>query len=133
MPFSRSAACSSVCPCSERCPLAEVVSAIGGKWKMRILCSLTADGALRYSDLKQKTAGITPAVLSSTLKEMEQSGLITRTEYDEVPARVEYSLTEHGRELWPILHRLVHWVRREPFDGDHAVDQIHNAEETDVR
>ena len=89
---------------------------LGGKWKMRILCSLFADGTLRYNDLKQKTTGITPAVLSSSLKQLEADGLSTRTQYSGIPVRVEYELTEYGRELWPILHQLAHWARHEKAD-----------------
>ena len=61
-------------------------------------------------------------MLSSSLKELERDGLITRKQYEEIPLRVEYSLTEHGRELWPILHRLAHWARNEEFDGGHELN-----------
>ncbi len=116
--------CAGICPCNDPCPIQEAISLIGGKWKMRILCSLTVDGKLRYNDLKQKTRGITPAMLSASLKELEAGGLINRTQYAEIPVRVEYSLTEHGKELWPILHRLVHWARNEEFDSDVEVEEI---------
>ena len=61
-------------------------------------------------------------MLSSSLKELERDGLINRKQYEEIPPRVEYSLTDHGRELWPILHRLAHWARNEEFDGDHELN-----------
>jgi DNA-binding HxlR family transcriptional regulator len=102
-----------VCPCTESCPIGEAVRMVGGRWKMRILCSLTVDGTLRYNDIKKKTAGITPAVLSSSMKELERDGLVRRVQYEEIPPRVEYTITEHGRELWPIIHRLAHWARNE--------------------
>ncbi len=85
---------------------------------MRILCSLTVDGTLRYNDIKKKTTGITPAVLSSTMKELERDGLVSRVQYEEIPPRVEYTITEHGRDLWPILHRLAHWARNEEAGPD---------------
>ena len=110
--------CHSICPCSDPCPIGEALGMIGGKWKLRILCSLTVDGTLRYSDLKDKITGITPAMLSGSLKELEQDGLIARTQYAEMPVRVEYRITERGKALWPILHRLAHWARNEPFDSD---------------
>lgn len=103
-----------ICPCSEPCPIREAVRMIGGRWKMRILCALTLDGTLRYNDLKKKITEITPAMLSASLKELEQDGLVRRTQYEEIPPRVEYAITEYGRELWPILHRLAHWVNHEP-------------------
>lgn len=110
--------CNSICPCEDPCPIRQAVSMIGGKWKMRILCSLSVDGTLRYNELKQKTAGITPAMLSSSLKELETDGIIIRQQYEGIPVRVEYSLTDYGKELWPILHRLAHWAKHEAFDGD---------------
>lgn len=107
-----------ICPCDAVCPVGEALAKIGGKWKMRIICSLFVDGTLRYNDLVRKTQGITNAMLSSSLKDLETDGIITRKQYETIPPKVEYSLTERGKELWPILHRLVHWAKREPFDGD---------------
>ena len=107
-----------ICPCDEVCPVGEALAKVGGKWKMRIICSLYVDGTLRYNDLVRKTQGITNAMLSSSLKDLETDGIITRKQYETIPPKVEYSLTERGKELWPILHRLVHWAKREPFDGD---------------
>lgn len=115
---TESAACGSVCPCTSPCPLGELLKVIGGKWKLRIICTLYVDGTQRYSDLVRKTAGVTNAMLSSSLKELEADGILIRRQYEEIPPRVEYSLTERGRELWPILHRLVHWAAGERFDGD---------------
>ena len=106
-----------VCPCGD-CPLGEALSAIGGRWKIRLICTLYVDGTQRFCDLLKKTKGITGAMLSSSLKELERDGIVTRRQYEEVPLRVEYALTDRGRELWPILHRLAHWARKEPFDGD---------------
>jgi len=110
--------CGSICPCSENCPIGDAIAMIGGRWKLRILCSLNMDGTLRYNDLKEKIAGITPAMLSASLKELERDGLVMRRQYAEIPVRVEYCITERGKELWPVLHRLVHWARNEPFDCD---------------
>lgn len=107
-----------LCPCSEVCPLFEALQLIGGRWKLRILCALNVDGTLRYNDIKARLAGVTPAMLSSSLKELERDGLVTRRQYEEIPPRVEYALTERGRALWPILHRLAHWARGIPYDGD---------------
>ena len=107
-----------ICPCDVICPLEEALSLIGGKWKIRILCTLYVDGTQRYNDLAKKTGGITNAMLSASLKDLEAAGIITRRQYEEIPPRVEYSLTERGRELWPILHRLAHWAKGEEFDGE---------------
>lgn len=85
---------------------------------MRIICTLFLDGTQRYNDLVRKTAGVTNAMLSASLKEFEADGIVTRRQSEEIPPRVEYSLTDFGRELWPTLHRLAHWASGEKFDGD---------------
>lgn len=118
MKAERDVSCKSICPCSDPCPIGEAIAMIGGKWKLRILCSLNVDGTLRYNDLRERIAGITPAMLSSSLKELERDGLVVRTQYAEIPVRVEYRITERGKELWPILHRMAHWAMNIPFDSD---------------
>ncbi len=110
--------CRANCPCDAQCPMGEALSLIGGKWKMRIICSLYVDGTQRYNDLARKTKGITNAMLASSLKDLENGGLVIRKQFETIPPRVEYSLTDRGKELWPILHRLAHWAKGEPFDGD---------------
>ncbi len=106
------------CPCDVLCPLGRALSVIGGKWKPRLICTLYVDGTQRYNDLLKKTAGITNTMLATSLKELEADGIVLRAQFAEIPPRVEYSLTEHGRELWPILHRLAHWANGDEFDGD---------------
>ena len=111
-------ACAGVCPCTSPCPIKTALSAVGGTWKPRIICTLYVDGTQRYNDLMRKTEGITSAMLSSSLKELETDGIVERRQYEEIPPRVEYTLTEHGRGLWPILHRLAHWASGEEYDGE---------------
>lgn len=98
------------CPCTTACPLQRAMEMIGGKWKLSILCSLTADGPTRYNDLKRKLQGISNTMLAKSLKEMEDDGLVTRTEYMEVPIRVEYEITGKARQLSPILMQLAQWA-----------------------
>lgn len=97
------------CPCTEKCPLQKVSDALGGKWKFSILCSLNASGATRYNDLKRKIKGISNTMLAKSLKELEDNGLIKRTEYMEVPVRVEYETTDLTQDLLPILSELAKW------------------------
>lgn len=97
------------CPCSEICPLQSALNIIGGKWKIPILCSLMIDGSLRYNEIMKRTKGISNTMLSQTLKELEEDGLITRREFIEVPIRVEYSATESSQKLLPILKQLAEW------------------------
>ena len=114
----RERGCAEICPCDEECPIGRALAVIGGRWKVRLLCTLYVDGTQRYNDLLKKTRGITNAMLASSLKDLEADGLITRRQYAQIPPRVEYSLTEQGKTLWPILHRMAHWARGEAFDGD---------------
>lgn len=98
------------CPCSPACALQGVLNNIGGKWKLPILCSLLANGSSRYNELLKNTRGISNTMLSKTLKELEDDGLIERSEYLEVPIRVEYDLTVKARRLQPILTDLIRWA-----------------------
>ncbi len=97
------------CPCMETCPLNRALSLIGGKWKMQILCSLYNNGPTRYNQLKKTLDGVSNTVLANALRELEEDRLVTRTEYLEVPVRVEYSITEPCRRLIPILDQLGNW------------------------
>jgi DNA-binding HxlR family transcriptional regulator len=101
--------CKNKCPCRAACPLASVLKLIGGKWKIPVLCSLHQDGITRYNELKCKIKGVTNAVLSKTLKELEGDGLVARKQYPEVPVRVEYSLTGMSADLMPIILQLALW------------------------
>lgn len=98
------------CPCSETCALQGALGSLGGKWKLPILCSLLANGDSRYNELLRNIRGISNTMLSKTLKEMEDDGLIVRAEYLEVPVRVEYGLTEKARKLQPILAQFIQWA-----------------------
>jgi DNA-binding HxlR family transcriptional regulator len=97
------------CPCMDFCPLENAMEIIGGKWKVPILCSLHQDGVARYNELKRKIRGITNTMLASSLKELEEAGLVNRKQFMEMPVRVEYSLTEACKDLLPILNQLARW------------------------
>ena len=85
---------------------------IGGKYKGRILWVLR-DGLLRYGELNRAIVGITPKMLTQTLKELEADELITRKVYSEVPPKVEYSLTETGKELIPFISQMRSWGEKQ--------------------
>ena len=91
------------------CPTEYGVNIFGGKWKPRILCLLNINGVMRYKDIKQHTPGITDNVLANTMKDLIAAQLVERKQYNEVPLRVEYSLTETGRSLMPILVAMRDW------------------------
>ena len=83
---------------------------VGGKYKGRILWVLN-DNVLRYGALKRAIVGITPKMLTQTLKELEADELVFRKVYFEVPPKVEYSLTESGKELIPLIGQLRTWAK----------------------
>ncbi|MNL55322.1 putative HTH-type transcriptional regulator YybR [compost metagenome] len=94
------------------CPVDYAFQRIGGKYKGRILWYLK-DSLLRYGELKRVVEGITPKMLTQTLKELEADQLISRKVYPEVPPRVEYSLTETGTELIPFINQMRIWGEKQ--------------------
>ncbi|WP_226674708.1 winged helix-turn-helix transcriptional regulator [Mesobacillus jeotgali] len=94
------------------CPLTYSLNLIGGKWRLPILWALWKADTLRYNELKAKVEGITNMMLSQTLKEMERHGMILRKQYIEMPPRVEYSLTDSGKQLIPSLESLAQWGKQ---------------------
>lgn len=97
------------------CPLTAALSVVGGKWKPIIILSLRKSSK-RFGQLDYSIPHVSRKVLSSHLGEMVQDGLITRHSYSESPPRVEYCLTEKGRELVPIFEAMAEW-------GTYLVDQ----------
>lgn len=90
------------------CPVATTVALIGSKWKLLIMRNLLAR-PWRFNELKKDLEGISQKVLTDSLRSMEADGIITRTVYAEVPPRVEYSLTELGESLKPVLDSMRIW------------------------
>ncbi len=91
------------------CPIRATLSVIGGKWKSIILFYLFVDGVHRFSDLRRKLPEISDQVLTKQLRELEANGIVERKAYAEIPARVEYSMTEYGRTLQPIADAMCDW------------------------
>lgn len=96
----------------ERCPILWAMDIVGQKWKLPILWYIADLGPIRYNELRRKVVGITPTMLTKSLGELEEAGLVERVQYPEVPPRVEYSLTEDGRTLLPALKSLYDWADR---------------------
>ncbi|WP_035769897.1 winged helix-turn-helix transcriptional regulator [Butyrivibrio sp. NC2002] len=91
------------------CGLKKVIDIIGGKWKIMILCVIDNNEVARYGELSRSVHGITNTMLANSLKELEADGLVERKQYDEMPVRVEYNLTDKARTLIPILLSLKKW------------------------
>lgn len=81
---------------------------IGGKWTVQILRDLF-EGTRRFGQLQQSLGGVSPKMLIARLRELEERGLVTRTLFPEIPPRVEYSLTDDGKTLRPIVDSMAHW------------------------
>ena len=90
------------------CPVETTLTLISDKWKVLILRDLL-DGTKRFGELKKSVGGVSQKVLTAQLRDMEDSGLVSRKVYAEVPPRVEYSLTDLGRSLQPILDAMRNW------------------------
>lgn len=90
------------------CPTETAIAMIGNRWRVLIIRELLG-GTRRFSELKKALDGVTQKVLTSNLRAMEESGLLTRTVYPEVPPRVEYTLTDLGRSLAPVMEALHEW------------------------
>lgn len=88
------------------------MSLIQGKYKMFILYTLMEFGVVRFNEMQKYIGTITFKTLSSTLKQLEADGLIIRTEYPQIPPKVEYKLTERGQSLIPILDQMCEWGDR---------------------
>jgi DNA-binding HxlR family transcriptional regulator len=90
------------------CPVATTVSLIGNKWKLLIMRNLLVR-PWRFNELQKNLEGISQKVLTDSLRAMENDGIIVRTAYQEVPPRVEYSLSELGESMRPILESMQAW------------------------
>ncbi len=92
-----------------KCPLIYALEIIGQKWKIPIMWYLFENDFTRYNELKRKVKGITNMMLTKSLKELEEHNLIVRIQYETIPPKVEYALTERGKALLPTLNELSIW------------------------
>lgn len=110
------------------CTVDYALSVFGGKWKPRLLCILGHATSLRYGELKKQMENISDAALATTLKQLEKAGIVQRHQYNEMPIRVEYSLTDKGRTLIPVLNTISDWAvdhsTPEMYHGVHF-DKVH--------
>ena len=99
------------------CPIRQVISRFGDKWSMLVLYSLhtSETGVLRFNELRRHMTDCSQKMLSQTLKNLEHNHLVHRKVYPEVPPRVEYSLTDTGKSLMPVLVSLIDWGKT-PFN-----------------
>ena len=96
----------------ERCPLTAALGVIGGRWALIALYWLST-GTRRFNELRRLMPSISAKVLAETLRDLEHAGLLERTVYPEVPPRVEYALSAHGRTVEPVIEAVRLWGHRQ--------------------
>lgn len=95
----------------EICPIRNVVARFGDKWSLLVLHIINLEEKIRFNELGRKIPDISTRVLSNTLKTLEADGLIDRKVYAQVPPKVEYSLTDTGKSLMPLIAQLAEWAQ----------------------
>lgn len=95
----------------EMCPVRNVVARFGDKWSLLVLLVINGSGPVRFNELGRLIPDISTRVMSGTLKTLEADGLINRKVYAQVPPKVEYSLTETGKSLVPLIMQLTEWAQ----------------------
>jgi len=100
------------------CVMIYSMEIIGGKWRVPILWKLYQNKTMRYNELKRNLEGITNIMLTRSLQSLEENGLVDRVEFDQIPPRVEYSLTDNGLQLVPALESIFNWGKRRMTSED---------------
>ncbi|MBH0349688.1 MarR family transcriptional regulator [Bacillus thuringiensis serovar muju] len=104
---------------NDNCPIATTLDVIGGKWKVYILCVLM-NGKMRTNEIRREIPNITQKVLTQQLRQLEADGIIHRAVYQEVPPKVEYTISDYGKSLIQIMDELCEWGK------DHQIKKLHD-------
>ncbi len=91
------------------CEFMKAFQAITGKWRMVVIYQLNKQSASRFGELRKAIPGITNTMLTTTLRELEEYGIVSRVQFNEIPPHVEYSLTDKGRDLFPVFFEMIKW------------------------
>jgi DNA-binding HxlR family transcriptional regulator len=110
----------------EYCRVEDALGILVGKWKPIILLHLLQEGTKRFSELKRSMPGITQKMLTKQLRELEDEDIIHRVVYPQVPPKVEYSITEYGKSLEPILEAMHDWGTKHTLHKMHKINQYNN-------
>ncbi len=99
---------------SEDCQMYRALQTVGGKWRMVVMYQLSKRESFRFGELQKTLPKITKSMLSTALDDLEENGMVHREQFNEIPPRVEYSLTEKGRAFFPIFYDLYRWLSEYP-------------------
>lgn len=94
---------------SDNCPMRKTLELLSGKWRTHIIYELCKNESMRFSELKKVYPRITNTMLTHTLRDLEERGIVHREQLNEIPPHVEYSLTEKGKALLPVFFELAKW------------------------
>lgn len=109
--FEEYRACISQINPDDRCPVQSLIGILSKKWNLRVIFELTKCDMVRFGALKKQLGNITNASLSSTLKDLEGNGFVSRKQFNEIPPHVEYALTEKGKMLYPVFATMSEWCQ----------------------
>ena len=111
------------------CPFEYMLQIISGKWKSRVVCLLYNQGTMRFRDISKGLGNISDGVLTGVLNDLHSAGIVQRELYGEVPPRVEYTLTEKGESLIPILRSICIWAQENrTFEADLLLEPCRKCE-----
>lgn len=107
-----------------QCSVLQSLEILQGKWTSRIIFYLLKNDHMRFGELKKSIPQITNTMLTSTLRKLEQEGIVLRKQYNEIPPRVEYALTENGNALLPVFYELGKWGKHHGLLEEEDNDQL---------
>lgn len=94
---------------STECPVCKTLELLNGKWRLVLIYELSKKESYRFGELKRAVPAITNTMLTNALRDLEEVGIVTRTQFNEIPPHVEYSLTEKGKAFFPIFYEIAKW------------------------
>lgn len=100
------------------------IDSIGGKWKFKIILALRRDGVLRYGQIRDCLGGISDAVLASSLRDLQRDGMVVRQQYQTMPPRVEYFLTQKGEKAHAVIKELVRWAVAYDWPEETSISEL---------
>jgi len=112
------------CTAEEWCPMEAAAAVLGRKWHPAIVYHLLEDGPLRFNELEKQMHTVSGKVLSESLEDLEEKGLVDRTVAEGRPVKVEYALTEHGESLRPVIRELSKWGEQYLESADSPAESV---------